>query len=103
MKAKMYNDKYLGELYLWLSVLTEEAPRMTLKLGGQTVLVDAKLIPFDIRWPGVADDLPDRPVEPPEDDLFTLADTEEALSGGSEDDFADADYPEEEDDDESEI
>jgi hypothetical protein len=95
LKAKMYNDKYLGELYFWLSVLTDQRPRVTLKLGGQSALIDARLVPFDIQWPGVTHDLPARTVEPVEDDLFSIADLDEALAGGEADEF-------EEDDEEGE-
>jgi len=95
MKAKMYNDKYLGELYLWISVLSESRPRITIKLGGQSVIVEAKLVPFVVEWPGVREDAPDKRVAPVEDDLFSLADLEDAITGGEdefdveEDDFDD--------------
>ncbi len=97
LKAKMYNDKYLGELYFWLSVLAGERPRFTVNLGGQSIVVDAKLLAFDIRWPGVPHDLPERPVEPAEDDLFSIADFDAALLGGdSYDGLDEADEDEEE-------
>lgn len=81
LKARMYNDKYLGELYFWLSVLAGDRPRFTVNLGGQSVVVDARLLAFDIRWPGVPDDSPERRVEPAEDDLFSMAELDEALHG----------------------
>ena len=95
MKAKMYNDKYLGELYLWISVLSENRPRITVKFGGQSMIVESKLLPFEIKWPGVREDAPDKRVAPVEDDLFSLVDLEEATTGGAdefddeEDDFDD--------------
>jgi len=96
LKAKMYNDKYLGELYFWLSVLTGQQPRVTLRLGGQSALIDSRLVPFEIRWPGVGHDLPDKRVEPVEDDLFSMADLDDALSGGGTDDFEEFEEDEEE-------
>jgi hypothetical protein len=95
LKAKMYNDKYLGELYFWLSVLTDQQPRVTLRLGGQSALIDSRLVPFEIRWPGVGHDLPDKRVEPVEDDLFSMADLDDALSGGGTDDFEEFEEDEE--------
>jgi hypothetical protein len=82
MKAKMYNDKYLGELYLWMSVLSEDRPRLTIKLGGQSIIVESKLLPFGIEWPGVREDAPDKRVAPVEDDLFSLLELEDATTGG---------------------
>lgn len=97
LKAKMYNDKYLGELYLWISVLAGEQPRFTARLGGQSAIVDARLLAFDIRWPGVPHDSPDRRrVEPAEDDLFSIADLDDALSGGGHDGLDESDEDEEE-------
>jgi hypothetical protein len=84
LKAKMYNDKYLGELYLWLSVLTGDQPRLVVKLGGQSLVIEAKLLPFNIEWPGVADDSPDKRVKPVGDDLFSLIELEEAIHGRGE-------------------
>lgn len=98
LKTKMYNDKYLGELYFWLSVLTEQRPRVTIKLGGQSALIDSRLLPFDIRWPGVGHDVPDKRVERIEDDLFSMADLDEALAGGGTDAFEEIEEDEEESD-----
>ena len=91
----MYNDKYLGELYFWLSVLTDERPRVTLRLGGQSALIDARLVQFEIRWPGVSHDVPEKRVEPVEDDLFSMADLDDALTGGGTDDFEEPEEDEE--------
>lgn len=91
----MYNDKYLSELYFWLSILTAQQPRVTLKLGGQSAVIDGRLLPFDIRWPGVGHDSPDKRVEPVEEDLFSLADLDEALAGGAADEFEELEEDEE--------
>jgi hypothetical protein len=81
MKARMYNDKYLGELQFWLSFLAKDRPRFILDFGRQSVVVDARLVWFDIDWPGVAHDEPTRAIESVEDDLFTLADLHAATEG----------------------
>jgi hypothetical protein len=98
LKAKMYNDKYLGELYFWLSILTQQQPRLVIKLGGQSIIVDAKLLTFDVQWLGIDKDAPSRVVRPAEDDLFSLASFEEAVSGDNADDeFGEADDFDDED------
>lgn len=86
LKAKMYNDKYLGELQFWLSFLSNDKPRFLLEFGAQSVVVDARLVWFDIRWPGVSHDTPAKPMESVEDDLFTLADLQAAAEGKPTDD-----------------
>ena len=96
LKAKMYNDKYLGELYLWLSVLTRDQPRLVVKLGGQSIVIDARLVPFKVEWPGVDDDAPDKRVKPVEEDLFSLFELEEAIHGRGEIDEEDEETEEEE-------
>ena len=83
LKARMYNDKYLKELYFWLSVITENRPRLTMELGGQTLMAEARLVPFEIQWPGVGGDLPSRRVDPVGDDLFSLADLDEICAAES--------------------
>jgi len=53
-----------------------------MRLGGQSLLAEAHLIPFHIQWPGVGCDSPSRRVKPVEDDLFSLADLDDVISGG---------------------
>jgi hypothetical protein len=96
LKAKMYNDKYLGELYLWLSVLTRDQPRLVVKLGGQSLVIEAKLVPFNVEWPGVDDDAPDKRVKPVGEDLFSLIELEEAIHGRGKIDEDDEETEEEE-------
>jgi len=81
LKAKMYNDKYLGELQFWLSFLSRDKPRLLLEFGSQSVVIDARLVWFNIRWPGISHDVPAKPIESVEDDLFTLSDLQAAAEG----------------------
>ena len=55
---------------MWLSVLSDNRPRITIALGGQSVIVESKLLSFDVEWPGVREDAPDKRVAPVEDDSF---------------------------------
>ena len=81
LKAKMYNDLYLNEVNFWREYLSEEQPRFYLDFGDQAAIVEARLLTVDVRWPGIPDD--DRPFENQlyEEDLFTLAELEEATAG----------------------
>ncbi len=82
LKAKMYNDLYLNEVNFWREYLSGGLPRFYLDFGEQSAVIEAKLLTVDVRWPGIPGD--DRPFENQlyEEDLFTLADLEEATSGG---------------------
>jgi hypothetical protein len=81
LKARMYNDLYLREVNFWREYLFEGRPRFYLDFGEQSAVIEARLLTVDVRWPGIPGD--DRPFENQvyEEDLFTLADLEEATSG----------------------
>lgn len=82
LKARMYNDLYLNEVNFWREYLSGGQPRFFLDFGEQSAVIEARLLTVDVRWPGIPGD--DRPFENQvyEEDLFTLADLEEATSGG---------------------
>lgn len=100
-KAKMYNEGYLTEVHFWKDFLSKSRPRLILDFGLQSVVVSTALQTFDITWPGIdGDDKPYKNQEL-EDDLFSLADFERAISGLPPEDY-DAyqdDFEEEEEDD----
>ena len=81
LKARMYNDLYLGEVNFWREYLADGQPRIILNFGHQSAVIEAKLLEFDVRWPGIAGD--ERPFtnQVAEEDLFSLADWNEALGG----------------------
>jgi hypothetical protein len=81
LKAKMYNNKYLGELQFWLSFLSKDRPRFILDFGRQSLIVESRLVWFDIKWPGVGHDEPARAIETVADDLFSIAELNAAASG----------------------
>jgi hypothetical protein len=82
LKARMYNDLYLGEVNFWREYLANGQPRIILNFGHQSAIIAAKLLEFSVRWPGIPGD--DRPFtkQIAQEDLFSLADWNEALSGG---------------------
>jgi hypothetical protein len=102
LKARMYNEAYLDEVHFWLSYLSGGKPRLLFDFGGQATVVDASLLSFAITWPAIHGDEPGKATQPFEDDLFSLADLDDALTGdgGLQDVQTDEDEIEEEDDDE---
>ena len=81
LKAKMYNDKYMGEIVFWRDFLSQGEPRFVLNFGSQQAVIGVELIPFDVEWIGIAGD--DKPFknELYEEDLFTLGEWNDSISG----------------------
>jgi hypothetical protein len=81
LKAKMYNELYLREVHFWRDYLSRGNPRIILDFGTQSAIIDAQLLPFEVRSPGIPGD--DKPLTTqlyPED-LFTLMDLNEVATG----------------------
>lgn len=80
LKARMYNDLYLAEVNFWRDYLSKGTPRITLNFGNQSGVIEAAFLKIGMKWPGIPGD--DKTViAPPQDDLFTLADLAETVSG----------------------
>ncbi|MDD1770753.1 MAG: hypothetical protein LUO79_06690 [Methanomassiliicoccales archaeon] len=80
LKARMYNDLYLGEVNFWRDYLSKGAPRITLNFGNQSGVIEAAFIRVGMKWPGIPGD--EKTVGgPTEDDLFTLSDLAETVEG----------------------
>ena len=79
LKSHLYNYDLLGELQFWKEYLSDAQPRIIVDLGGQSLVVDARLMHADVEWVGVADD--DLPFDNTarEDDLFTSAEYDHAM------------------------
>ena len=92
-KAHMYNINVLTEVNFWREFLSDEAPRIIMKFGTQSLVVDAEMMSTTVSWPGVPDDA--RPVTytRAEDDLFTTAEYDDLISSGLEDDDAEEEEP----------
>ncbi len=81
LKAKMYNELYLREVHFWRDYLAKGSPRIILDFGTQSAVIDAQLLSFNVRSPGIPGD--DKPLTTqlyPED-LFTLMDLNEVATG----------------------
>lgn len=81
LKARMYNDLYLAEVNFWREYLADGSPRIIFSYGQQSMIVDAKLLHFEVDWLGITGD--DRPFtnRAGQEDLFSLADWNAALEG----------------------
>jgi len=81
LKAKMYNDKYFNEIVFWRDFLSHGLPRFTFDYGNQKTVIDIQLVTFDVDWLGIPGD--DKPFknEVYEEDLFTIGEWSESLSG----------------------
>jgi hypothetical protein len=73
-KSHMYNDGYLDRLWFWKHFLSNGGPRVTIKTGEQSILVDSVYETTDVCWPGVPGDVLDVKNEPVEETLFTIID-----------------------------
>jgi hypothetical protein len=92
LKARMFNDKYLGEVNFWRDFLANGSPRFVLDCGNQSAVVSTDFLNFDVTWPGIpGDDLPFKN-QSYEEDLFTLAGLEGIVRG------EDLDWEDEDDD-----
>ncbi len=92
LKARMFNDKYLGEVNFWRDFLSNGSPRFVLDFGNQSAVVSSEFLNFDVAWPGIpGDDLPFRN-QSYEEDLFTLAGLRSVVRG------EDPDWEDDEDD-----
>ena len=90
-KSHLYNDGYLDRLWFWKHFLADGGPRMVIKTGEQSILVDSLFTSADVCWPGVPGDSLAVKSERAGETLFTLADL-------SDDETEDEWWYEEEDD-----
>jgi hypothetical protein len=98
-KSRMYNFDVLKEVQFWRDFLSQGQPRITCLFGGQALVIDNDLMSASITWPGVPGDQADRMAASYEDDLFTLADLDEASEFDEFDDDAEEVDPDEVDPD----
>lgn len=76
-KSHLYNDGYLDRLFFWRYFLTDGGPRLVIKTGEQSLVVDGKFATIDVRWPGVPGDSFDITAERAEETLFSLAELDD--------------------------
>ena len=88
-KSRMYNFDVLKEVQFWRDFLSQGKPRITCLFGGQALVIDNTLMSANITWPEVAGDQANRMAASYDDDLFTLADLNEAADFDEFDDDTD--------------
>jgi hypothetical protein len=85
--ARLYNGDMLEDCQFWRSHLADGKPRIIRKVGGQHIVIDARLLSGSISWPGVPDDAKSyRNAAEVEDDLFSLSEYRETLFNGGDED-----------------
>jgi hypothetical protein len=81
LKSRMYNDGYLSEVVFWRDYLAQSRPRIILNLGSQSITINAELLQFDIDWAGIPNDTKPFKNASYQEDLLTLAELAEAITG----------------------
>jgi hypothetical protein len=72
LKARMFNDAYLGEVHFWRDFLANGKPRFIFSFGRQSAIVETELLSLQVRWEGIPSDTKQFSNQVFEDDLFTL-------------------------------
>ena len=78
-KSHMYNLDVLGEVHFWRAFLSRGNPRIILKYGTESLVIDTNILASDITWPEIPGDDKKRMKILYEDDLVSLADYNEAI------------------------
>lgn len=80
-KARMWNDLYLGEVNFWRDYLSEGRPTLVMNFGDQSAVIGTTMLAFEVEWPGIPGDTKPFTNQTYDQDLFSKAEYEEALSG----------------------
>lgn len=92
LKARMYNMEYLKEVQFWRDYLSQGEPRIIMRFGGQSAIIDVtQIVHCDVKSPGIPEDKASFRQETYRDDLFSLHDLEKAVGGTAdeEEEYAD--------------
>jgi hypothetical protein len=80
-KSRMFNYQYLREISFWRDFLADGKPRIVLNFDDQTAIIEARLLEFSIIWPGIPGDSVVFDSNAGDEDLFSLAEFQDALEG----------------------
>ncbi len=78
IKARMFNDAYLGEVHFWRDFLSGGKPRFILNFGRQSVIIETELLPIEVEWEGIPADTKNFSNQIYEDDLFSFGELQSA-------------------------
>lgn len=84
-KSHMYNIDVLTEVNFWREFLSDSSPRVIMRFGPQSLIVDTRIMSVRATWPGVPDDARAVTFTRAEDDLFTSAEFDALLRSAQED------------------
>ncbi len=84
-KSHMYNINVLREVHFWRDYLSHGRPRSVLQFGRQSLVIGTDLLTTTVRWPEIPEDTHKHMKVVYEDDLFSLADYNEATDFDDED------------------
>ena len=93
LKARMFNDAYLGEVHFWRDYLSGGKPRFILNFGRQSAIIETNLLPVEVKWEGIPEDIKAFSNQVYEDDLFSFGELQSAR-GDDEIDYFDDDEDE---------
>ena len=74
----MFNYQYLREVSFWRDFLSGGTPRILLNFDDQFAVINSEIISFSVSWPGIPEDVLPFESNLGEDDLFTLAEFQDA-------------------------
>lgn len=98
-KSRMYNFDVLQEVQFWRDYLSQGKPRIYCPFGNQALVIENTLLSASISWPEISGDVANRMAASYEDDLFSLAEWQEARAFDEFDNDTDGLDPDEEDQD----
>lgn len=52
-KSRMFNYDLLGEINFWRSFLSNNEPRIIIKLGSSSLIISTTLLSGEVNWPGI--------------------------------------------------
>lgn len=81
LKARMFNDAYLGEIQFWRDFLSGGKPRFILNFGRQSAIVETELLALDVSWEGIPSDTKTFSNQVFEEDLFSFGELQFATGG----------------------
>jgi len=78
--SRLYNHEVLREIHFWRDYLSEGAPRIVCSFGTQNLVIETELLAGNVIWPGVPDDSKPFRHTRYEEDLWSFAEYQAALS-----------------------
>jgi hypothetical protein len=94
LKARMFNDAYLGEVHFWRDFLSSGKPRFILGFGNQSAIIETELLSMEVAWEGIPSDTKSFTNQVFEEDLFTLGELQSATGATRDDDDDEGDFDE---------